>query len=220
MTRQPGTGLAAWGAGLVVVGLLAGCAAAPVRIEQFKPMPVGSTVTNSQTNTGSYGSGTTQVTFTTGRQDWAGQPVLTATSPAGAMLMRPEDGRRMGFLGPNGQLQWTLDPPVGMQYPLEAGRSWVQQSHLTMQPGGQVVPVQSKWQVVGVEEVEVPAGRFKALRVTLEDTMGGKLWNRDTYWLEPERQRVVKSSLERLPAHPAGAGTRQAVLVSVSVPGQ
>jgi hypothetical protein len=112
----------------------------------------------------------------------------------------------MGFLGPNGQLQWTLDPPVGMQYPLEAGRSWVQQSRLTMQPGGQVIPVQSTWQVVGVEEVEVPAGRFKALRVTLEDTMGGKLWNRDTYWLEPERQRVAMLA----PAAGAGAVWEQA----------
>lgn len=209
-----------WGAcGMVAALLAAGCAAPEPRIERYRPVLPGSTTTMSVTSTGSYGSGTTQVTTTIDQRNWEGRTVISQESAAGAMLLDPADGSRLGFVGPNGQTQWTLKPPVGFRYPMEVGKRWVAESTLTLTgpQGTRAWPVRSEWSVEALEEVTVPAGRFKALRVTVNDTMGGQPWNADTYWVEPVQEFTVKVLLNRLPTHPAGAGSRESLLVSKSI---
>lgn len=186
-------------------------------VERFRAALPGSTATTSQASTGSFGSGTPQVVTTYGEQTRDGAPVLTATSPAGTMLMRPTDGNRIGFVGPNGQLQWTLDPPVGFRYPLESGKSWTVDTRMTLFPGNRVISVERVWQVHGLEDVKVPAGSFKALRITVSDRMAGTVWNEDTFWLDPGQELLVRSSLRRQAAHPAGAGTRDTELLSHTI---
>jgi hypothetical protein len=133
------------------------------------------------------------------------------------MLMRPTDGNRIGFVGPNGQLQWTLDPPVGFRYPLESGKSCTVDARMTLFPGNRVTPVESVWQVHGLEDVKVPAGSFKALRITVSDRMAGTVWNEDAFWLDPGQELLVRSSLRRQAAHPAGAGARDTELLSHTI---
>lgn len=189
------------------------------RIERYRPVLPGSTSTMAVTSTGSYGSGTAQVTSTIGQRSWEGRTVITQETPAGAMLLDPADGTRLGYVGPNGQTQWTLNPPVGFRYPMEVGKRWVAESTLTMMgpQGPRSLPVRSEWAVEALDEVTVPAGTFKALRITVNDVMGGQPWNADTYWVEPGQEFAVKSLLKRLPTHPAGAGSREALLVSKSI---
>lgn len=197
----------------------AGCATQEPGIERFRPALPGSTVTMSVSSAGSYGSGTAQVTTTIGQRTWEGRSVLTQETPAGAMLLDPADGTRLGFVSPNGQTQWTLTPSVGFRYPMTVGKQWVVESTLTIfgPQGSRSLPVRSEWKVEALEELTVPAGTFKALRITVKDTMGGQPANSDTYWVEPTQEFSVKSMLTRLPTHPAGAGSRESLLVSQSL---
>lgn len=219
MRQREGLGFQwkAWG--VVAALVMAGCAGPEARIERYRPVLPGSTSTMSVTSSGSYGSGTTQVTTTIGQRNWEGRTVITQETAAGAMLLDPADGTRLGYVGPNGQTQWTLTPPVGFRYPLEVGKRWTVESTLTVMgpQGSRALPVRSEWSVEALEEVTVPAGTFKALRITVNDAMGGQAWNADTYWVEPTQEVAVKSLLKRLPTHAAGAGTREALLVSNSL---
>lgn len=207
----------AWG--VVAALVVAGCATPEGRIERYRPVLPGSTSTMAVTSTGSYGTGASQVTTSVGQRTWEGRTVITQETAAGAMLLDPADGSRLGFVGLNGQTQWTLKPSVGFRYPLEVGKRWTVESTLTVMgpQGSRSLPVRSEWAVEALEDVTVPAGTFKALRVTVNDVMGGQPWNADTYWVELEQEVAVKSLLKRLPTHAAGAGTREALLVSKSV---
>jgi hypothetical protein len=71
--------------------------------------------------------------------------------------------------------------------------------------------------VHGLEDVKVPAGSFKALRITVSDRMAGTVWNEDTFWLDPGQELLVRSSLRRQAAHPAGAGTQDTELLSHTI---
>lgn len=202
--------------GVVAALVAAGCATPEPRIERYRPVLTGSTSTMSVTSTGSYGSGTAQVTTTVTERTWQGRPVIAQETPAGAMLLDPADGTRLGYVGPGGQTLWTLTPSVGFRYPMEVGKEWTVESTLTLMgpQGSRAFPTHSVWKVHGIEEITVPAGTFKAMRVTVFDTMGGQPWNDDTYWVEPTQEFSVKTLQKRLSTHPAGAGTREAVLVT------
>lgn len=204
--------------GVAAAVVMAGCATPEPRIERFRPVPMGTTTTMSVTSTGSYGAGTSQVTTTIGQRSWEGRTVIAQESLAGAMLLDPDDGTRLGFVGPNGQTQWTLKPSIGFRYPMQVGKSWVVESTMTLMgpQGSRTLPVRSEWRVEALEDVTVPAGTFRALRVTVNDAMGGQPWNADTYWVEPVQEMTVKVVLRRLATHPAGAGSRESLLVARS----
>ena len=61
-------------------------------------------------------------------------------------------------------------------------------AHPTLLPGNRVIPVQSAWKVHALEDVKVPAGSFKALRIAVNDTMAGTLCNEDTFWVDPGQE--------------------------------
>jgi hypothetical protein len=214
--RSPGRlTLAAVAAGVVGAALMSGCASPPPRLEKFEaPLP-GSWATMSVTSTGSFGNGTEQVRTTLGQRTWEGRAVLAQESSTGAMLIDPGTGARLGFVDPAGRTMWRLDPPVGLRYPAEVGKEWTVTGTLTvMTPQGpRAIPMTSDWKVLGVEEVSVPAGRFKALKVSVVDTMNGNLWNQDTYWFDVEQQYNVKGLQVRSATNPQGVGTRESVLV-------
>jgi hypothetical protein len=203
-------------AALLGVALLAGCASAPPRLERFKPPLPGSWSTMSVTSTGSFGTASEQVRTTAGQRAWEGRTVLAQESSTGAMLLDPGTGERLGYVDPAGRTMWRLDPPVGLRYPAEVGKEWTVTGTLTvMTPQGpRAIPMTSDWKVLGVEEVSVPAGRFKALKVSVVDTMNGNVWNRDTYWFDVEGEFNVKGLQVRPATNPQGAGTRESVLVA------
>ena len=86
-----------------------------------------------------------------------------------------------------------------LQFPLSAGReypaAWENQRPRT---GAFHVKHERKVKVVGWEEVEVPAGKFRALKLQAEGSYRrldkpNSGWARNTYWYVPEVKRWVKS---------------------------
>jgi hypothetical protein len=205
---------AAAAAALVISAIVAsGCATLAPTSVPYVAARIGTTWSAQHTSSGSFGSGTTLVTTRAGERVWEGQRVLTHESAAGAMMTRPSDGLRIGFLGADGKPQFLLSPPVGPQYPLTPGQAWTSTSMMTLFPSGTVFPLESEWKVHGFEEVTVPAGTFRALRFTIVDRVRGNVWNDDTFWLSPELNQTVKVTQRRAPTHPLGAGVREAVMV-------
>jgi len=76
------------------------------------------------------------------------------------------------------------------QFPLEPGKTWSQSS--TLEANVRRLPVSLKAKVVGWEEVTVPAGTLKALRIDYDIFLGqvGSLQKR--MWILPDVRRSVK----------------------------
>jgi hypothetical protein len=200
-------------ASLVAASLLAGgCSTLAPNSVSYVAAPTGTAWIGQYTNSGSFGSGTARVPTRAGERMWEGQRVLTHESAAGTMMTRPSDNMRIGFLGPDGKPQFLLSPPVGPVYPLVPGKTWTSSTLMTVYPQGATVPVESEWKVHDFEQVTVPAGTFRALRVSLVDRVRGVAWNDDTYWLSPDLHTAVKVIQRRVATHPLGAGTREVVL--------
>ena len=185
-------------------------------MEDFRPVLPGSWSTMSVTSSGSYGSGSEQVRTTVGRMVWQGKECLTQLTAAGTMVLDPATGERMGFLSPSGQTLWTLVPSVGLRYPVEVGKTWVVDTTLTLttRQGPRPVPMTSTWKVHAVEDITVPAGTFKTMKIGVTDTANGRVWNDGVYWVDVAGQFSVKSMLVRPATNPQGAGQREAVLVA------
>jgi hypothetical protein len=193
--------------------LAGGCATTQPSSVPYAPLPVGTTLVTSQTSTGSYGSGTNRVVARVGERTWQGERVLSVEGPQGAIISRPSDGLRIGALAPDGKPIFTLNPPVGPEFPLAPGKTWTRQTQITAHPSGQTTSLESTWTVGDFEDVAVPAGTFRSIRFSYVDRVGGAVWNEDSYWYSPELKSVVKSSLRRPSTHPAGAGTRDSVML-------
>ena len=70
----------------------------------------------------------------------------------------------------------------------------------------------STWKVEAYEDVTVPAGTFKAFRLSMADSFGFK----QTTWSVPTSMGVFAKRInERPPGHPQGQGTQLYELASV-----
>lgn len=197
-------------AAAAAVVLAGGCATQSPRLEAYKAPPVGSTWTISQVNTGSYGAGTARITVTPGERVWQGRQVITFRSQAGTTLADPATGRWIAVLTPNEAVALTWEPPLGYEFPIEEGKTWVSRHRVDNRLTGRAVDFEAIWRVEAYEDVTVPAGTFKAHRIRYSDTMG----NEDLYWSSPDTGGFVKTSQKRSARHAQGAGTRETELVS------
>lgn len=108
--------------------------------------------------------------------------------------------------------EWNVvnDPSAGVYYPhngllkfpLAPGASWRSRYELTRARQG---AFRSKWdvqiKVVGWEDVEVPAGRFRALRIEGDGSyqrqdVAGNGSGRWVFWYAPQAKRWVKYTYE------------------------
>lgn len=87
---------------------------------------------------------------------------------------------------------------VPLSFPLQVGKQWSFRYDYTPEHHRDV-SVEQTASVVGWEEVSVPAGRFRALKVVHEGRYNaveaGFAWNgaiREIYWYAPEVRRIVK----------------------------
>lgn len=192
-----------------------GCAMVPKAEAPFIP-PLGSTYTTSQTNTGSYGSGTKQSTMKVTERIWEGKKMIAYASSDGVLLEYAEGqwlGKWQSILGPDDKPIVTYDPPMGYAFPLEIGKTWTTSYRVTVHALNQVFPFDMTFKVESYEDVIVPAGTFKAFKISYFDTIG----NKGIQWYTPGLGSFPRWVQERTAKYPGGPGTRQTELVSYTI---
>jgi hypothetical protein len=201
-------------AGLILALMSGGCAMMPPKgVESYVPPPLGSTFTYSQSNTGSFGSGTTQVTQKVTERMWEGKRMTAIVTPTGASLLNAE-GAFVAILGPNDTPILSFDPAMGYDYPLAVDKTWTKSCRMTVHAAQRTVPLDNTFKIEAYEEVTVPAGKFKAFKLIYFNTVGEEFIS----WLIPELGQSVKRVQKRTAKYPAGPGTREEELVSYTIP--
>lgn len=198
-------------AGLALALALSGCATVPKAERYIAPSP-GAAYTGSQSNTGSFGSGTSQITTKVAERVWEGKRVTAFVNPAGTMLCTA-DGQWPALLGPDDKPIMSWDPPIGFDWPLEVGKTWTKSYRMTVHATKQTIPFDSTWKVESYEDVTVPAGTFKTFKVSYSDTVGSET----VQWMSPELGIFVKRFEKRTNKHPAGPGTRESQIVTQDI---
>jgi hypothetical protein len=184
--------------------LASGCASPPPKSASYVPPKPGSTVQYRMTNTGSFGNGTTLATMHVAEFTWQGQRVLRYEGPTGSVLNNDQAGI-VALLDSAGRLAMQYDPPLGYQWPIFLGKAW-ESNHVITTATGAKIPMKATWKVDAYDDVTVPAGTFKAWRVTMTDNLGF----RQTSWSVPETVGMFVERMSERPAgHPQGAGTQR-----------
>lgn len=196
------------GTALATALLFGGCAT-PVPKGDFTPPPIGSAWTNQQHNSGSYGTTSSQVTTKRGEQTWEGQRVIAYETGSATQLSR-DNGKIVAFLN-NGKPVASINPELGYQFPLVVGKSMTTIHHLAVPGKAEPTRIQVIQKVEAYEDVTVPAGTFKAFRISWSESIG----NENTYWYSPQLGITIKSILTRTDKFSAGPGRRVSELVSV-----
>jgi len=188
----------------------AGCGMMAPKAEQYVTPPDGTTWVQMRRDTGSYGSGSSQVQFTfLGRRTWQGREMSAFESEGVTTMMIPVVASFAAMLkGGNPMISW--DPPAGWEWPLEVGKTWTKKSVVTIHAAKRSIPYEYTQTVEAHEEVTVPAGTLKVFRIKTVDTLG----NENVQWFSSELSVFAKQSLRRTAKHAQGAGTREVELVS------
>ena len=199
-------------ASLALALLSGGCAMMAPKMERYVAPPLGSTWVTARRDTGSYGSGSMNVPSKRADQMWQGKQMIGFESPEGTTLADSSSGDWHGVVKGSTPLM-TWDPPLGWNFPLEVGKTWTKATRVTIHAANRTVPYEYTQKVEAYEEVTVPAGTFKAFKMTTSDTIG----NENVQWFSPELGIFVKSNLRRTAKNASGPGTREAELVSQNI---
>lgn len=198
-------------ASLAAAFVAGGCSMMEPKAEKYVAPPVGSTWVQAQSNTGSYGTGTVQVPFKRGERMWEGKLMQANESPQ-QVILAASDGGWAVVLSPEGKPLISYDPPLAYDYPLVVGKTWTKSYRMTVIPKNQVIPFDATYKVEAYEDVTVPAGTFKAFKISFTST-----GSQDMYWFVPELGVFAKQSLRRTDKSGYGPGTREVELVSQSI---
>jgi hypothetical protein len=197
------------GAGLVIILASAGCSIAP---KADRPLfaPAGSTWVVERHDTGSFGNGVSRVSVKAlGRQTWQGRPVIAIEGPTGTTLLDPDTANWVASVRGATPLA-TFDPPLGYVWPIAVGKTWTRNTRVTSPQG--VRDLRSTFSVEAHEEVTVPAGTFKVFRIRYADQD-----HENVHWWDPEFGLRVKTKDQRYRSHPAGLGTRDSEMISLTI---
>ena len=206
---DPSIGVKA-GVGVMLALFLA--TAAAQRMDRPAPHPPGVGWVNQLQDSGSFGAGERDLETRTVETTWDGQKFTGLQSAAGTTLLT-ETGEWFGFVGVDGKLAIRWEPPISYDWPLETGKSSIKQYQVKLPGAENLVPMEYRMEVEGVEEVTVPAGTFRTYRIKSGDSLG----NSAVEWYSPDLRLWVKRSMERSDKHPAGPGRREIVLKSQTV---
>ena len=190
--------------------LSAGCGLMAPKAEQYPPPQAGTTWTTMVRDSGSYGSGSSQLTgrFLPDRMR-EGKAVHAFEFGGLTTLMTQGNANFIVQLrGETPTLTWN--PPVGWMWPLEVGKTWTRKSTLTIHAAKRSVDYEYTQTVEAHEELTVPAGTYKTFRVRSSDTLG----NENVQWWSPDLGLFVKTKLTRTAKSAQGPGTRETELVA------
>lgn len=196
--------------------LAAGCASAPPVAENVVAPPMGTVTTFHRNSSGSLGNFEGQVVWTYAPATFQGKPVIAFSAPqVGVSMLDPNNLGMVANLNASGQPINSFDPALAYPWPLEVGKTAILKFTMTTYPSGAKVPMSIDFKVESWEEVTVPAGTFKAYRVSSINNLGEV----ETRWLNPmEGLATIKRHVERPASHPQGAGVLDAVLLSRVLP--
>ena len=210
MTRNARLRLTLVGAGLAAILVSAGCSLAP-KADRPAFVPAGSTWVTERRDTGSFGNGVSRTSSKSlGAQTWQGRPVIALEGPEGTIHSDPITGNWVALVKDASPLA-TYNPPLGYDWPLTVGKTWTRNTRVTTPQ--RTMDLQSTFNVEAHEEVTVPAGTFKVFRIRYTDQYGENM-----QWWSPEHGLWVKTKAQRNSSHPAGAGTRETQMVSLTIP--
>jgi hypothetical protein len=178
--------------------------------ERYPPPQAGTTWTTMVRDSGSYGSGSAQLTgrFLPDRM-WQGKEVHAFEFGGLTTLMTQGNANFIVQLrGDTTVLTW--DPPAGWMWPLEVGKTWTRKGTLTIHAAKRAVGYEYTQTVEAYEEVTVPAGTYMTFKVKTSNTLGDE----NVQWWNPDLGLFVKSKLTRTSKSAQGPGTRETELVS------
>lgn len=155
------------------------------------------------TSSGSFGNGVAKLPVRVEALTFEGRPAQSFANPGLSTVLTPQAGL-IAVLDATGRVVMRYDPPLGMRWPLELGKTWTERHVLTLGSGAKA-PMTTTWAVEAYEKVTVPAGTFDAWRVTMTDSFGF----RQTTWSVPSRMGMYAKRVSERPAgHPQGAGVQ------------
>jgi uncharacterized caspase-like protein len=133
----------------------------------------------------------------------SGDGYFFAASPSRQIQLTQELG--MARILKDGSVEWQLDPPPKLKWPMEVGKWGVNfNAVLRNRDWPQGILVNLTWEIKAYESVQVPAGTYQAFRIQyLAEYQGDKVargiaipgrqsWMLTT-WYAPEAQQLVKA---------------------------
>jgi hypothetical protein len=199
-------------AGLALAMVSGGCAMMAPKAERYVAPPLGSTWVTARRDSGSFGSGNVQVSSKRGERMWQGQQVITFESPGSAILAASDSGNWLGIVSGDKPLI-TWEPGMTWDWPLEVGKTWTHNHRMTIHARNQTIPYQLTQKVEAYEDVTVPAGTFKAFKISTYSNLGEENLN----WYSPELGIYVKYIYTRTAKNAAGPGRRESEMVSQTI---
>jgi hypothetical protein len=199
------------------VALLGACSTTPPVASGMSSNPDGTVTTFHRKSSGSLGAFDGPVVWTQTSRQWNGTTVVAVTAPqAGTTLHDPQTHAMLAVLGGDGKPTQTFEPPVGLPWPLQVGKTATSQHKVTVHANNRTVDLTVQWKVESWGDVTVPAGTFKAYKVVTTNQLG----ETEIRWVSPASHLLlVKRHVERSAAYPQGAGVLDAELLSVKKPG-
>jgi len=195
-------------AGLGLMLACAGCVLLAPTAERYVAPPLGTTWVNARHDTGSYGSGSANVPGSRGERMWQGASVVTFEATGGTIFATP-GGNWFGiYKGDTPIITW--DPPLYWEWPLEVGKSWTREQRMTIHAAKRTIPYQLTQKVEAYEDVTVPAGTFKAFKMSTVTSLGDE----NLIWYSPSHGIFIKQILKRTAKNAQGPGTREFELLS------
>jgi hypothetical protein len=192
--------------------LTSACALLEPQVEKYSPPPVGTTYERDIRATGSYGKSYRETSKYVGMREVMGRQMHVHERSTGQNTMLAAEGTWVGQFKGDAPI-FTFDPALGVGFPMKVGKVVTRDVRMTLHAQNRVVPFKATWRVEAYEDVTVPAGTFKAFRVSYEDTNG----TAGTWWNNAENGMFVKWSARRSAKHPAGPGTQDAELLKVNL---
>ncbi len=156
-------------------------------------------------------------TWTVVETSHEGRPVFGISDGVNVRVFDKATGNWLATLR-DGKERFAAAPDDGtFSWPLWVGKSWMASyTYYDRERGRSWDPVVSWWKVAAYEDVIVPAGMFKALR--LESSPGTNNSTRTTSWYSPEARIVIKRIYERTADHYLGSGKFTTELVRYERP--
>jgi len=193
-------------AALILVS--AGCSTP--RLESYPPTKVGAAWIATARDTGSFGSGISQIPgkFLPNR-NWQGSEVYAFESAGFTTLMTTGNTNFIVTLKGDAPVT-TWDPPFGWQWPIEVGKSWTRRTKQTNHTAKTAIDLEYTQTVEAFEQITVPAGTYSTFRIKTVNSIGDE----NVQWWSPDTGIFMKQSLRRTAKHPAGAGTRELEVTS------